>query len=122
MTELKKAKEILEGKMGYSSGRLEESEIDENTSKSYKKSLDKHTVSNLLDTSLDASARQLKLLRKKRLLHEKIKKQGTDNVLMTRDLPNYKDEIITSRSSAYGAMRPFNIVANNGKRVNQFAI
>ena len=121
---LAKAKEILEGN-GYSSGKLEDSEVGDNTSKLYKASLNKYTSMPILDTSLKHSSSQLALLRKQRALHERMARYNkrtlfspdSDKVMMGTDLPNFKNEVSVSRNSAYAEMNPFNPVAKNGRRL-----
>ena len=143
MKHLSKAKEILgDDGNGYSSGNLDDSEVADKTSKSYKKSLDKYTVTPALDSSISYSTEQLKILRKQKLIQERIKQHNsktffspdTDRMLITKDIPNFKDQITASRNAAYkamnpfttvqkgpmgpyGAMNPFNVVASHGKRV-----
>ena len=133
MQHLAKARDIIEngrsvrrsaGSSGYSSGDLKDSEVNDKTSALYKQSLEKHTVMPVLDSSLSYSSSQLGILRKKRALQQRLKaynsktpfSHDTDKMLMSRDIPNFKDEMITSRNSAYKAMNPFNVVAKNGKR------
>ena len=121
---LAKAKEILEGN-GYSSGKLEDSEVGDNTSKLYKASLNKYTSMPILDTSLKHSSSQLALLRKRRVLHERMKRYNkqtlfspdTDKMVMSTDIPNFKNEVSVSRNSAYADMNPFNPVVKNARRV-----
>ena len=141
-THLAKARDILEGAQreaegaklgrrdhsvasGYSSGNLEDSEVNDKTSKRYKESLSQYTTTPVLDSSVTHSTTLLKALRKQRMLHEKMKQYNsrtpfqpdTDKMLLSRDIPNFKDEVQVSRNSAYSAMNPFNIVVKNGRRV-----
>ena len=143
MKHLSKAKEILgDDGNGYSSGKIDDSEVADKTSLSYKKSLDKYTVTQTLDSSISYSTEQLKILRKKQSIQDRIKQHNsktifapdTDKMLMTKDIPNFKAQITASRNAAYkamnpfangqkgpmgpyGAMNPFNVVASHGKRV-----
>ena len=128
MSALSTAKGILENKMigqGSSSGNIEDSEVGRTTSGNYKQMLGRHTVMPVLDSSLNHSTSQLMLLRKQRMLHEKMrsykryKKFGhdTDQVLMATDIPDFKDEVTLSRASEYSSRNPFNPVAKNGKRI-----
>ena len=122
-----KAREILEGaSTPYgSSGRLEDSEVYDKTSKLYKEELNKHTVMTPLDSSTSYSSNQLALLRKQRALQERLKaynkqtpfSRDTDHYLMTKDVPDFKNEVVQSRNSAHAAMDPFfTEVARNGRR------
>ena len=121
MESLAKAKEILDGAVsGYSTGRIEDSEVAQNTS------IEQYTDRPVLRDNSNHNVKQLALLRKRRKLNERIRQHQSEQYyghdsdpigILTKDVPNFHDEVSVSRQSAYSRMNPFTAVAKNGRRV-----
>jgi len=111
---------------GFTSGSLDDSCLGGTKNERYMERMSRHTVMDLsVDMSLDVSDKQLKAMRERKALHDRLNARlkktrhgrDTDRIFLgEEEIPNYKDEVTVSRRSVHNDINKFNIVGGSGKR------